>query len=156
MKIGIVMGSASDWGVMKPAVETLNEFGVDNEVKVLSAHRTPGPLVQWASSLRDNGFAVVIAAAGGAAHLAGVVAGHTTIPVIGVPVKAKSLEGLDSLLSTVQMPPGIPVATVGIDAAKNAALLAIAILSVYNSELADKLAQFRAKQAEKVLNSKLD
>ena len=156
MKIGIVMGSSSDWGVMKAAQTTLEEFGVEFETRVLSAHRTPAELQAWASTARDRGFAAIIAAAGGAAHLAGVTAAFTTLPVIGVPIKSKSMEGLDSLLSTVQMPPGIPVATVGIDGAKNAALLALAILGVSDSVIADKLSDFRKKQAEKVLASTLD
>lgn len=150
------MGSSSDWGVMKPASETCAQFGVEAETKVLSAHRTPAELEQWASSLRERGFGAVIAAAGGAAHLAGVVAAFTTLPVIGVPVKSKSLEGLDSLLSMVQMPSGIPVAVVAIDGAKNAALLAIEILAVTDSALKAKLDEFRKEQARKVLASKLD
>lgn len=153
MKIGIVMGSVSDREVMKGAVETLEKFAVDHEVKILSAHRTPEALEQWASGLRDRDFGAVIAAAGGAAHLAGVVAAYTTLPVIGVPVKSKSLEGLDSLLSMVQMPSGIPVAVVAIDGAKNAALLAIEILAVKDMELKSKMDDFRKEQAEKVLNS---
>ncbi len=156
MKIGIVMGSASDWPVMKAAAQTLDDFGVEHDTRVLSAHRTPGPLADWASTAREKGFAAIIAAAGGAAHLAGVVAAFTTLPVIGVPIKAKSLEGLDSLLSMVQMPPGIPVATVGVDGAKNAALLALSILSVTDKEIEKKLADFREAQAAKVLSSTLD
>lgn len=156
MKIGIVMGSASDWGVMKAAQTTLEEFGVEYETRVLSAHRTPAETAAWTSSARERGFAAIIAAAGGAAHLAGVVAAFTTLPVIAVPIKSKSLEGLDSLLSMVQMPPGIPVATVGIDAAKNAALLAISILAVTAPDMQRKLDDFRRRQAEKVLSSTLD
>lgn len=155
MKIGIVMGSASDWPVMKAAAETLKEFGLECETKVLSAHRTPGPLADWASSARDNGFAAIIAAAGGAAHLAGVVAAFTTLPVIGVPIKSHSLEGLDSLLSMVQMPPGIPVATVGINGAKNAALLAVSIVAVTDQDMKRKLDDFRKAQADKVLSAEL-
>ncbi len=149
------MGSTSDWGVMKGATETLAQFGVESETKVLSAHRTPAELKAWVESLRDRGFAAVIAAAGGAAHLAGVVAAFTTLPVIGVPVKSKSLEGLDSLLSMVQMPSGIPVAVVAIDGAKNAALLAVEILAVTDPELRAKMDGFRAEQARKVLESTL-
>lgn len=149
------MGSTSDWGVMKAATETLAQFGVESETKVLSAHRTPAELKAWVESLRDRGFAAVIAAAGGAAHLAGVVAAFTTLPVIGVPVKSKSLEGLDSLLSMVQMPSGIPVAVVAIDGAKNAALLAVEILAVADPELRAKMDGFRAEQARKVLESTL-
>ncbi|MDE7462997.1 MAG: 5-(carboxyamino)imidazole ribonucleotide mutase [Muribaculaceae bacterium] len=152
MKVGIVMGSASDMPVMEAAAKTLEEFGVEHEVKILSAHRTPAALEEWVSGLRDRGFAAVIAAAGGAAHLAGVCAAFTTLPVIGVPIKSRSLEGLDSLLSMVQMPSGIPVATVGIDGAKNAALLALAMMSVYEEGIAAKLADFRKAQAEKVLS----
>lgn len=145
------MGSTSDLGVMKSAGETLGAFGVEYEQKILSAHRTPHELEQWVSGLRDRGFAAVIAAAGGAAHLAGVVAAFTTLPVIAVPIKSKSLEGLDSLLSMVQMPSGIPVATVAIDGAKNAALLAIEILAVTDSSLKESLDDFRRKMAEAVL-----
>lgn len=150
------MGSTSDWGVMKSAPETLKDFGVEYEVKVLSAHRTPHELEEWVNGLRDRGFAAVIAAAGGAAHLAGVVAAFTTLPVIAVPIKSKSLEGLDSLLSMVQMPSGIPVATVAIDGAKNAALLAIEILAVCDNSLKVKLDEFRKNQAKKVLEASLE
>lgn len=150
------MGSTSDWGVMKAAVQTLADFGVEAETKVLSAHRTPAELQQWVSSLRVRGFGAVIAAAGGAAHLAGVVAAFTTLPVIGVPVKGKAFEGIDSLLSMVQMPSGIPVAVVAVDGAKNAALLAVEILAVTDEELRYRMEEFRRKQAEKVLASTLD
>ena len=150
------MGSTSDWGVMKAAEETLRQFGVDHEVKVLSAHRTPAELEAWVKGLRERGFASVVAAAGGAAHLAGVVAAFTTLPVIAVPIKGKTLDGLDSLLSMVQMPSGIPVATVAIDGAKNAALLAIEILAVTDQNLKNRLDTFRKEQAEKVLASTLD
>lgn len=150
------MGSTSDWGVMKAATETLAQFGVEYETKVLSAHRTPAQLEQWVTGLRDREFGAVIAAAGGAAHLAGVVAAFTTLPVIGVPIKGKTLDGLDSLLSMVQMPSGIPVAVVAIDGAKNAALLAVEILAVNNNDLKNKMDKFRKEQAEKVLSSTLD
>ena len=150
------MGSTSDWGVMKAAPETLTQFGVECETKVLSAHRTPAELEKWVSSLRDRGFGAVIAAAGGAAHLAGVVAAFTTLPVIGVPIKAKTLDGLDSLLSMVQMPSGIPVAVVAIDGAKNAALLAVEMLAISDPQLKEKMDLFRKQQAEKVLASSLD
>lgn len=150
------MGSTSDWGVMKAATDTLAQFGVESETKVLSAHRTPAELEKWVSGLRDRGFAAVIAAAGGAAHLAGVVAAFTTLPVIGVPIKAHALEGIDSLLSMVQMPSGIPVAVVAIDGAKNAALLAIEILAVTDKALKEKMDEFRTQQAQKVLASTLD
>ncbi|MBD5186741.1 MAG: 5-(carboxyamino)imidazole ribonucleotide mutase [Bacteroidales bacterium] len=153
MKIGIVMGSASDWPVMEAAQKMLEELGIDYEKRVISAHRTPHELEKWASSARENNMAAIIAGAGGAAHLAGVVAAFTTLPVIAVPVKSTSLDGLDSLLSMVQMPPGIPVATVGINAAKNAALLAASILSVTDAEIKEKIDDFRRRQAEKVLSS---
>ncbi|MCH5226288.1 MAG: 5-(carboxyamino)imidazole ribonucleotide mutase [Muribaculaceae bacterium] len=156
MKIGIVMGSVSDWGVMKGAVEILDSFGVEHEVKVLSAHRTPHQLEEWVKDLRQRGFAAVIAGAGGAAHLAGVVAAFTTLPVIGVPVKGNAFEGLDSLLSMVQMPSGIPVAVVAVNGAKNAALLAIEFMAITDENLKNKMDSFRAVQAEKVLSSKLD
>lgn len=155
MKIGIVMGSTSDWGVMKGATEILDSFGVEYEVKVLSAHRTPHQLEDWVKDLRERGFATVIAGAGGAAHLAGVVAAFTTLPVIGVPVKGAAFEGLDSLLSMVQMPSGIPVATVAVNGAKNAALLSVEIMAVTDAGLKEKMDQFRKDQAEKVLASKL-
>lgn len=156
MKIGIVMGSTSDWGVMKGAVEILDSFGVEHEVKVLSAHRTPHQLEDWVKDLRERGFASVIAGAGGAAHLAGVVAAFTTLPVIGVPVKGSCFEGMDSLLSMVQMPSGIPVAVVAVNGAKNAALLAIEIMAVTDNALKIKMDNFRKQQAEKVINSVLD
>ncbi|MDE5653091.1 MAG: 5-(carboxyamino)imidazole ribonucleotide mutase [Muribaculaceae bacterium] len=151
MKVGIVMGSASDKKVMEGASEILRDFGVEHEVKILSAHRTPGALKDWVEGLRDRGFAAVIAAAGGAAHLAGVVAAFTTLPVIGVPIKSRSLEGLDSLLSMVQMPSGIPVACVAIDGSKNAALLAVEMMAVYDNDLKIKLDNFRSVQSEMVL-----
>lgn len=147
------MGSASDWPIMEAAPKMLEELGIDYEKRVISAHRTPHELQEWASGARDNGIAAIIAGAGGAAHLAGVVAAYTTLPVIAVPVKSTSLDGLDSLLSMVQMPPGIPVATVGINAAKNAALLAASILSVTDPEIKIQLDLFRERQAEKVLSS---
>lgn len=149
------MGSTSDWDVMKGAVEILDSFGVEHEVKVLSAHRTPHQLEEWVCNLRERDFAVVIAGAGGAAHLAGVVAAFTTLPVIGVPVKGGAFEGMDSLLSMVQMPSGIPVATVAVNGSKNAALLCIEIMAVTNPDLKNKMDNFRIRQAEKVLNSKL-
>ena len=156
MKIGVVMGSTSDWGVMKGAAEILENFGVEHEVKVLSAHRTPSQLEEWVKNLRERGFGAVIAAAGGAAHLAGVVAAFTTLPVIGVPIKGNAFEGTDSLLSMVQMPSGIPVAVVAVNGAKNAALLAIEIMAVTDPDLKNKMDEFRIAQAEKVLSSSLD
>ena len=151
MKIGIVMGSTSDLGVMKGAAEICDRFGVEYEMKVLSAHRTPAQVEEWASSARGRGFAAIIAGAGGAAHLGGVVAAFTTLPVIGVPIKSRSLEGLDSLLSMVQMPSGIPVATVGIDGAQNADILAIEMMALTDAPLKDEMDAFRKEQADKVL-----
>lgn len=149
------MGSASDWDVMAPACTTLEEFGIPYEKKVLSAHRNPGPLADYVKAAADNGFSIIIAGAGGAAHLPGVIAALTTIPVIGVPVKSKALNGLDSLLSIVQMPSGIPVATMAIDGAKNAALYAVSILALSDEGLSAKLQEFRKAQSDKVLNTKI-
>ena len=153
----VIMGSKSDWEVMKNSADTLAEFGVPHECRVMSAHRTPGLVTEFVSTAEKRGVEVVIAAAGGAAHLAGVAAAHTLLPVLGVPMETKSLGGLDSLLSTVQMPGGIPVGTLAIGSAgaKNAALLAIAILANSRPELREKLKAFRKKQADKVLAEKL-
>ena len=153
--VGIVMGSASDWDTMKPAAKVLEEFGVAYEAKAMSAHRTPAAAMAWTSAAKGNGMKVIIAAAGGAAHLAGVVAAHTTLPVLGVPMPSKHLQGLDSLLSTVQMPKGIPVATfaIGEAGAANAALFAVALLALSDSNLQKKLSDFRAKQTEAVLKA---
>ena len=153
--IGIVMGSASDWETMKAAAKVLEEFGVPYEAKAMSAHRTPQAVAEWASSAHKNKMKVIIAAAGGAAHLAGVVAAHTTLPVLGVPMPSKHLQGLDSLLSTVQMPKGIPVATfaIGEAGAANAALFAVALLALADKDLAKKLDDFRRKQTEAVLKA---
>ena len=153
MKVAIIMGSASDKDVMAPAWETLEEFGIPFEKKVLSAHRNPGPLADYVRAARDNGFDIIIAGAGGAAHLPGVIAAYTTLPVIGVPVKSKALNGLDSLLSIVQMPSGIPVATMASDGAKNAALMAVTILALGNPTLTERIEEFRRKQSEKILNT---
>jgi len=150
-KIGIVMGSASDLPVVRKAAETLAGFGVPCEVHVYSAHRTPAEASAFARSARDNGFAAIIAAAGMAAHLAGAIAANTTLPVIGIPLKSNALDGVDALLSTVQMPSGIPVATVAIDGAVNAALLAVQILAVDDAALAQKLEEHRKAGAEKAL-----
>ena len=150
-KVGIIMGSDSDLPVVEKAITTLKEYGVPTEVHVYSAHRTPVEAKEFAANARANGFGALIAAAGKAAHLAGAIAANSTLPVIGIPVKSSTLEGLDALLSTVQMPAGIPVATVAIDGAANAALLAIQILAVSDEELAEKLMVARAKAAEKVL-----
>ena len=153
--IGIVMGSTSDWETMKAAAKMLEEFAVPYEAKAMSAHRTPHAVAQWAEGAAKRGFKAIIAAAGGAAHLAGVVAAHTTLPVLGVPMPSKHLQGLDSLLSTVQMPKGIPVATfaIGEAGAANAALFAVAMLAVADEKLARKLAEFRARQTEAVLKA---
>ena len=148
------MGSISDWPVMKEAEAILRDFGVETDKRVLSAHRTPRELAEWVEEGVAGDIKVFIAGAGGAAHLAGCVAALTTLPVIGVPVKSRSLEGLDSLLSMVQMPPGIPVATVGIDGARNAGLLAIEMLAIADTHLAQKLVDFRKKQADKILATK--
>ena len=148
------MGSISDWPVMKEAETVLKEFGVDIDKRVLSAHRTPHELEEWVESAQTNGISVIIAGAGGAAHLAGSVAALTTLPVIGVPVKSRSLGGFDSLLSMVQMPPGIPVATVGVDGARNAGLLAVEMMALAFPGLTSKLEEFRRKQVEKILNTK--
>ena len=150
-KVGIVMGSDSDLPVVEKAMVTLEKFGVPFEVHVYSAHRTPEEAKAFAQNARQNGFGVLIAAAGKAAHLAGAVAANTTLPVIGIPIKSATLDGLDALLSTVQMPGGIPVATVAIDGAENAALLAAQILAVEDVELAQKLDAARAEAAQKVL-----
>lgn len=149
--VGIIMGSDSDLTVMKEALDILNDFGVESEVLVLSAHRTFEAIREYAQAAIGKGIKVIIAGAGGSAHLPGVIAAMFPLPVIGVPIKSKSLDGLDSLLSIVQMPPGIPVATVGINGAKNAGLLAVQILSTSNKELAKKLNNFRTKQKESVL-----
>lgn len=150
-KIGIIMGSDSDLPVVEKAIDTLKEFEVPFEVHVYSAHRTPEQAKDFSANARKNGFGAIIAAAGMAAHLAGSIAANTTIPVIGIPIKSGGLGGMDALLSTVQMPPGIPVSTVGVDAAKNAALLAIEILSVSDDALAEKLDAKRAADTAKVL-----
>ncbi len=145
--VGIVMGSDSDLPVMAEATAVLEEFGVAYEISVASAHRAPALVHEYATSAAGRGIKVMMAAAGGAAHLGGVVAAVTTLPVIAVPIKAKTLDGLDSLLSMVQMPPGIPVATVGINAAKNAGLLAVQILATSDAALAEKLSAYKAKMA---------
>ena len=156
-QVGILMGSASDWGTMKSAADTLEELGVAHEARVLSAHRTPAETAEYASTAEARGLGVIIAAAGGAAHLAGVVAAHTLLPVIGVPMQAWSLDGLDSLLSTVQMPRGIPVATVAIGkaGAVNAAILATQVLATADPALRDTLRQRREAQAAEILRETL-
>ena len=150
-KVGIIMGSDSDLPVVEKAINTLKEYGVPYEVHVYSAHRTPVEARDFSVNARKNGFGAIIAAAGMAAHLAGAIAANTTLPVIGIPVKSTNLDGLDSLFSTVQMPTGIPVATVAINGAANAALIAIQILAVTDEELASKLDKARTEGAEKVL-----
>ena len=150
-KVAIVMGSDSDLPVVEKAIDTLKVYGVPFEVHVYSAHRTPVQAKEFSEKARENGFGAIIAAAGKAAHLAGALAANTTLPVIGIPVKSSTLDGLDALLSTVQMPSGIPVSTVAIDGAANAALLAIEILSVSDSALAEKLDAARREAQQKVL-----
>ena len=147
-KVAVIMGSDSDWPVMKAAAEICGQFGATVEKAVVSAHRTPVHMAEFASSAREKGFGVIIAGAGGAAHLPGMVAAHTTLPVIGVPVSTRHLKGMDSLLSIVQMPRGVPVATVAIDNAMNAGLLALQILAVNDLELANKLDTWREEQRE--------
>ena len=156
--VGIVMGSKSDWDCMRHASELLTKFEVAHESRVLSAHRTPHAATAWAASASGRGMQVIIAAAGGAAHLAGVMAAHTILPVLGVPMESQALKGMDSLLSTVQMPGGIPVGTlsIGKPGAINAALLAVAILALSRPALAEKLEAFRAEQTQKVLQETFD
>lgn len=149
--VGILMGSASDLPVMQAAADVLKEMGVECEMKISSAHRLPDITAEYARSARQNGIEVLIAGAGMAAHLAGVVASHTTLPVIGVPLKSGALAGVDALYSTVQMPPGIPVATVAIDGAKNAAYLACSILSIKYPEISEKLDVFREKTRQELI-----
>ena len=149
------MGSTSDYDVMSAAVGTLDAFGVPYEKRVISAHRTPDLMFEYARSAKANGIDVIIAGAGGAAHVAGVIAGLTTVPVIGVPIRTQMMGGLDSLLSIVQMPGGIPVATVAINGAKNAALLAVQMLAIKYEDLAAKLEEFRKKQTQKVLDAEI-
>lgn len=155
-KVGIVMGSVSDLPIVQKAIDVLKEFKIPYEVNVYSAHRTPDEALAYAKTAKENDFGVIIAAAGMAAHLAGVIAANTTIPVIGIPCKSESLDGLDALMSTVQMPPGIPVATVAINGASNAAYLAVEILSLNNRKLEGKLLAKRNEMKEKVLASNVD
>lgn len=149
------MGSTSDYEVMVDAVAMLEQFGVEYEKRVVSAHRTPDLLCEYAKTARSRGLGVIIAGAGGAAHLPGMVAAMTTLPVVGVPVKSRALNGLDSLLSIVQMPAGVPVATTAINGAKNAALMAVSILALQDAALAEKLEAFRARQTADVLRAEL-
>lgn len=150
-KAAVIMGSDSDLPKVQPALDKLKELGIKAEVHVMSAHRTPEAACDFAKSAREQGFGVIIAAAGKAAHLAGVLAAHTTLPVIGIPVKSSTLDGLDALLATVQMPAGIPVATVAIDGAENAAILAAQILSLAEPALTDKLAAMKRQQLDQVV-----
>ena len=155
--VGVVMGSTSDWEVMSHAARILKDFGISYEARALSAHRTPEALAQWVAGLEQGGARCIIAAAGGAAHLAGVVAAKTALPVLGVPMPSKHLQGLDSLLAMVQMPSGIPVATfaIGEAGAANAALFAVAMLALSDDALAKRLAAFRQQQTQAVLSARL-
>ncbi len=155
IKVGIIMGSKSDYNVMSQACETLDLFNVEYETKIVSAHRTPELMYEYAKSAKERGIKVIIAGAGGAAHLPGMTSAITTLPVIGVPVKSSNLSGLDSLLSIVQMPGGVPVATMAINGAKNAALYAVSILALNDDELSDKLEEYRNKQTKEVLDCEL-
>lgn len=149
------MGSTSDWEVMSAAADMLDELGIEYEKRVISAHRTPQLMYDYATTARERGIGVIIAGAGGAAHLPGMTAAMTSLPVIGVPVKSRALNGLDSLLSIVQMPAGVPVATVAINGAKNAALIAASILALQDSALAERLDSFRRRQTEQVMKAEL-
>ena len=149
-KVAVIMGSDSDFPVVKAAVEKLKAFGVPYEVRVMSAHRTPDAAAEFSKNAAANGFGVIIAAAGMAAHLGGVLAAHTTLPVIGIPIKSAALDGMDALLATVQMPPGVPVATVGINAAANAGVLAVQMLALSDEKLAKALADMKQDMAEGV------
>ncbi len=149
-KVAIIMGSDSDLPIVEPAIKQLRELSIETEVRVMSAHRTPDAAHEFSANAQKNGFGVIIAAAGMAAHLGGVLAASTVLPVIGIPCKSSCFDGMDALLSTVMMPPGIPVATVGVNAAKNAALLAAEILAVSDDELSAKLTEMRKQMAEQV------
>lgn len=155
MKVAVIMGSTSDYEIMSAAIKVLEDFGVEYEKRVISAHRTPDLMCEYAKSAKERGIGVIIAGAGGAAHVAGVVAGMTTVPVIGVPIQTKALGGMDSLLSIVQMPGGIPVATMAINGAKNAGLLAVEILALADDSLEEKLVKFRQEQTQKVLEAEI-
>lgn len=156
-RVGVIMGSKSDWETLRHAADILTEFSVDHECRIVSAHRTPEWMAEYATSAEQRGLSLIIAGAGGAAHLPGMVAAQTLLPVIGVPVQGKALNGLDSLLSIVQMPSGIPVATVAIGeaGARNAGLLAVSILAIQDPQLREKLRAFRAAQTQRVLDEKL-
>ncbi|MBQ5635754.1 MAG: 5-(carboxyamino)imidazole ribonucleotide mutase [Alistipes sp.] len=155
MKVAVIMGSTSDWDVMSAACATLEELGIPYEKRVISAHRTPHLMFEYATTARERGIGAIIAGAGGAAHVAGVTAGLTTVPVIGVPIKTSALGGLDSLLSIVQMPGGIPVSTTAINGAKNAALIAASIFALTDKELEGRLIEYRKSQTQKVLESEI-
>lgn len=155
-KVGIIMGSDSDLPIVQKSVDTLKEFGVPYEAHIFSAHRTPAEAAEFAREAAENGFGVIIAAAGMAAHLAGAIAAQTVLPVIGIPCKSNTLDGIDALLSTVQMPSGIPVATVAINAGVNAALLSVQILALSEPELSEKLKEKRIKDAEAVLRKNIE
>ena len=155
MKVAVIIGSTSDWGVMSAAVETLEQLGIEYEKRAISAHRTPHLMFEYATTARERGIGAIIAGAGGAAHVAGVTAGLTTVPVIGVPIKTSALGGLDSLLSIVQMPGGVPVSTTAINGAKNAALIAASIFALTDPELEARLIEFRKQQTENVLSAEL-
>lgn len=150
-KVAILMGSDSDLPVLKGAINTLKSFDITVEVHVMSAHRTPKQACDFASNAKSDGFGVIICAAGKAAHLAGIIAAHTTLPVIGIPIKSSTLDGMDSLLSTVQMPKGIPVATVAIDGADNAAILAVQMLAIHDEELSRKLEKMKLDMVDEVI-----
>ncbi len=153
-KVGIIMGSKSDLPVMQDAIDILNEFGIESEVNIVSAHRTPEKMFKYASDASDNGIKVIIAGAGGAAHLPGMVASITTLPVIGVPVKSRnSIDGWDSVLSILQMPNGVPVATVALNGAKNAGILAAQIIGISDSEITKKLFDYKSQLEKKVYDS---
>ena len=156
-KVGIIMGSKSDLPVMQDAIDILKEFDIESEVKIVSAHRTPNKMFNYASKAKQNGINVIIAGAGGAAHLPGMVASITTLPVIGVPVKSRnSIDGWDSVLSILQMPNGVPVATVALDGAKNAGILAAQIIALNNKDIAKKLIDYKSKLQQKVIDSEKD
>ncbi len=156
--VAVVMGSKSDWSTMHHTSDLLREFGIESEAKIVSAHRTPDLLVEFAKHAAEQGFQIIIAGAGGAAHLPGMLAAHTHLPILGVPIESRVLRGVDSLLSIVQMPAGIPVATLAIGeaGAKNAGLAAISILALQDVKLREKLIEFRRKQTEQVLNARLE
>ncbi|HHV51450.1 MAG TPA: 5-(carboxyamino)imidazole ribonucleotide mutase [Candidatus Avimonas sp.] len=156
LKVAVIMGSDSDLKVVSKAIDKLKSFGVTVEAHIMSAHRTPERAMEFASNAEKNGFGVIIAAAGKAAHLAGVLAAHTVLPVIGIPIKSSTLDGLDSLLSTVQMPSGVPVATVAIDGAENAAILAVQILALNNPDLKQKLLEMKQQMRDSVIEKDLE